>query len=128
MDILRIARFLKALGDPTRLQIFSMLCCCNSALAVGTGGGVRPMCGQTAGEICCQVTGEGRINSRISFHLKELRQAGLISVERQGKHMVCAIKPDIVSEIKDLFEQMAANTTSTKRGKRCGTKQSKSNR
>jgi ArsR family transcriptional regulator, arsenate/arsenite/antimonite-responsive transcriptional repressor len=126
-DIRRIAQLLRALGDPTRLQIFSMLCCCNSPLAVKDSGQVRPVCGQTAGEICCQVTGQGRINSRISFHLKELRQAGLISVERQGKHMICAIKPDTLSEIKSVFEQMAAKMISKKRGRSCKMKQSKCN-
>ena len=83
----------KALGDPTRLRIFEFLrgCCC--PVAVEDGGGVRPMQGPTAGEVCCQVTGADKITSAVSFHLKELRNAGLIVMEKRGKHMVCAVDP-----------------------------------
>lgn len=87
----------KALGDPTRLRIFEFLrgCCC--PVVVEETGDVRPVVGPTVGEVCCQVTGAERITSSVSFHLKELRLAGLITVERRGKNMICGVNRDAVA-------------------------------
>ncbi len=81
----------KALGDPTRLHIYNFLrsCCC--PVALDESGDVRPVDGPTVGEVCCHVTGAQQINSLISHHLKELRVAGLITVERRGKNMICGV-------------------------------------
>lgn len=93
----------KALGDPTRLRIYECLrsCCC--PIALGEEGEVRPVVGPSVGEVCCQVTGVEKITSTMSFHLKELRTAGLITMERRGKYMICAIKPDVLSELAAYF-------------------------
>lgn len=88
---LDVAAMFKALGDPTRLHIFQFLRACSGPVAVEETGEVRPMIGPTVGEVCCHVTGAEQINSKISHHLKELRLAGLITVERRGKNMICAI-------------------------------------
>lgn len=91
------AAMFKALGDPTRLRIFEFLCqqCC--PVAVEDNGDVRPVSGPTVGEVCCQVTGADHITSTISFHLKELRLAGLITVDRRGKNMICGINREVVA-------------------------------
>lgn len=92
-----LAAMFKALGDPTRLRIFEFLRDCRRPVAVGEHGDVRPVLGPTVGEVCCQVTGADRITSTISFHLKELRLAGLITTERHGKNMICAVNRDAVA-------------------------------
>ncbi len=86
----------KALGDPTRLRIFMFLSSCSPEVVVGEEGEVRPVVGATVGDVCCHVSGG---NSLVSFHLKELRQAGLITMERRGKYMVCRIHTKAVEEL-----------------------------
>ena len=90
----------KALGDPTRLRIFEFLCACCCPVAVEDTGEVRRAEGPTAGEVCCSVTGVEKITSTVSFHLKELRQAGLITMERQGKTMVCGINQEALAALR----------------------------
>jgi ArsR family transcriptional regulator len=93
------AAMFKALGDPTRLRIFEFLrsCCC--PVAVEETGDVHPVIGPTVGEVCCHVTGAEQINSKISHHLKELRLAGLITVERRGKNMICGVNRDAIAAL-----------------------------
>jgi ArsR family transcriptional regulator len=95
------AAMFKALGDPTRLHIFEFLrsCCC--PVAVEESGDVRPVIGPTVGEVCCHVTGAEQINSKISHHLKELRLAGLITVERRGKNMICGVNREAVAALAE---------------------------
>ena len=95
----QIAAMFKALGDPTRLRIFSFLRACCGPVAVEESGDVRPVSGPTVGEVCCRVTGAERINATISHHLKELRLAGLITVERRGKNMICGVNREAVARL-----------------------------
>ncbi len=93
------AAMFKALGDPTRLHIFEFLRSCCEPVAVEESGDVRPVSGPTVGEVCCHVTGAEQINSKISHHLKELRLARLITVERRGKNMICGVNREAVAAL-----------------------------
>ena len=107
----RAARF-KALGDPTRLRIFDFLrsCCC--PVAVEETGDVRPVQGPTVGEVCCNVTGADRITSVVSHHIKELRLAGLITVERRGKNMICGVNREAVAALAAYLNDEPENAPS----------------
>ena len=91
----------KALGDPTRLRIVEFLrgrCC---PVVLGEDGAVRPVDGPSVGEVCCHVTGLEKINSTVSFHIRELKDAGLISVEKRGKYMVCDVNRAALARMSD---------------------------
>jgi ArsR family transcriptional regulator, arsenate/arsenite/antimonite-responsive transcriptional repressor len=107
MDAVRISGMFKALGDPTRLRIFQFLGTCCAPVAVGSEGEVRRADGPTVGEVCCHVTGDLKVTSTISFHLKELRNAGLIRMERRGKNMLCAIDREALSSLTTALTAVA---------------------
>ena len=71
-------------------------------------GEASPVDGPNVGEVCCRVTGVDKITSTMSFHLKELRQAGLITMEKRGKHIVCGIRP---GALKQLAAALGASPT-----------------
>lgn len=99
-----LAASFRALGDPMRLRLFRFLSSCCCEVAVGEDGRVRPVEGKTVGEVCCSVTGEAKITSTLSHHLKELRLAGLITMERRGKHIVCAANPYAVRRLRSFLD------------------------
>ena len=95
----------KALGDPTRRRIFDFLrsCCC--PVAVDDNGDVRPASSPTVGDVCCQITGSTeQSQSTISHHLKELRTAGLIAMERRGKHIICSVDQEALIALSAYFD------------------------
>lgn len=95
----------KALGDKTRVQIFDFLrqrCC---AVAVEDGGQVHQVRGPSFGEVCCHITGKEKITSTVSFHLYELRDAGLISVEKRGRLMVCDVNREAIAKLADYLDE-----------------------
>lgn len=101
------AAMFRALGDRTRLRIFAFLCECCCSVALEESGDVRRVEGPTVGEVCCHITGLGAINSTISHHIKELRLAGLITVERSGKNMVCGVNREAIAALARFLEQSA---------------------
>jgi ArsR family transcriptional regulator, arsenate/arsenite/antimonite-responsive transcriptional repressor len=106
VDHKELAKMCDALGDPVRAHILQFLlgCCCCGSVAITKEGGVVPKTqGPSAGEICCHLTGDQKINSNISFHLKELREAGLISMERHGKYMMCSPNQEAMTKLADFF-------------------------
>lgn len=98
---------LKALSDPTRLRIFLFLrnCKCRCGCSVQENGDTRCNCGcgKTVGEVCCNVLGLERIPSSLSFHLKELKAAGIVRSERRGKNILCALNPEAEAALQAFF-------------------------
>ena len=77
----------KALGDPVRLQLMSMI-----ASAPG-------------GEICvCDLTPSFEVSgSTISHHLKTLREAGLVDAERRASWVYYRPRPGLMRQLATLL-------------------------
>ena len=99
------AAIFKALGDPTRLRIFKLLMgtCC--PVAVDYQGNVSHVSGPSVGEVCCHITGKERVTSTVSEHLKELRLAKLITMERRGKNVICAVSSPAPALLTRFFQE-----------------------
>ena len=96
----------KALSNPNRLKIFLRLVsmCCQTVTEDELGKEVN---GKTGSRGCACVGDIGQflgiVPSTISHHLKELRQAGLIKMERRGQKMECWIDPETVTAMGAFF-------------------------
>lgn len=84
-DAERIAPMFKALGDPVRLRMASMIA-------------VQP-------ELCvCEITPAFDLSSAtISHHLKTLREAGIVDSERRGTYVYYWIEPDALRTLSTLL-------------------------
>jgi len=82
-----LAQILKALGDPVRLRLLSM---------IGAHEG---------GEACvCELTDAFDLSApTISHHLKVLRDAGLIAGERRGTWVYYWVVPETMDRLTRLF-------------------------
>jgi ArsR family transcriptional regulator, arsenate/arsenite/antimonite-responsive transcriptional repressor len=81
-----LARAFKALGDPVRLRLLSLIT-------------------SAAGEICvCDLTGAFDLTGpTISHHLKVLREAGLIDCERRGTWVYYWPLPETLQRLSGLL-------------------------
>ena len=100
-SIEEFAEMFKALSNPNRLKIFMRLTAC---CLPGTVTSINP----DTGEAGCACVGElGKdldiVPSTISHHIKELRQAGLIRMERRGQKMECWIDPQTLKTLQSFF-------------------------
>ena len=80
-ELRRTARWFHALADPTRLRIVERLrageeCVCNLTDTLETG------------------------QSRLSFHLKTLKDAGLVRDRRQGRWIYYSLDPRTIGELE----------------------------
>ena len=102
-DIEKFADMFKALSNPHRLKIFlRLVSCCQP----GTVTRIDDRFGAEAeGCACVGELGQdlGIVPSTISHHIKELRQAGLIRMERRGQKIECWVDPDTISALKGFF-------------------------
>jgi ArsR family transcriptional regulator, arsenate/arsenite/antimonite-responsive transcriptional repressor len=86
-DLTTAARLFHALSDETRLGILEML---------------------QDGERCvCDLQGElDAAQSRLSFHLKVLREAGLVTDRKEGRWSYYTIVPEALATVHDLVVDM----------------------
>jgi DNA-binding transcriptional ArsR family regulator len=96
-DVNHFAEIFKALSNPNRLEIFlRLVSCCPPGTKCESGMGLR----QCVGEL-----GKGLEidSSTVSHHIRELRQSGLIRMERRGKNMLCWVDPETVIAAANLL-------------------------
>src|SRR5215210_1869534 len=88
-DAQRAIRLFHALSDGTRLSILERL---------------------RLGERCvCDLTGAlEAAQSRLSFHLKVLKDVGLVTDRREGRWMYYTMNPETLSEVADLIGGLAS--------------------
>jgi ArsR family transcriptional regulator, arsenate/arsenite/antimonite-responsive transcriptional repressor len=88
LDTGRAARLFHALSDETRLCILERL---------------------RRGERCvCELTDAlDAAQSRLSFHLRVLKEAGLVTDRREGRWMYYTLNPEKLADVADLAETLA---------------------
>jgi ArsR family transcriptional regulator len=86
-DAVTLARMFKALGDPARLRLVSLIA------------------SQEGGEACVCELSEGfdLTGPTISHHLKVLREAGLISGARRGTWVYYRVEPDALHRLSEVL-------------------------
>ena len=91
LDVGRAARLFHALSDETRLRILERL---------------------RRGERCvCELTDAlDAAQSRLSFHLRILKEAGLVTDRRDGRWTYYAVNPDALSEAGEVIGDLAPGT------------------
>jgi len=87
-----VAPMFKALGDPVRLRLLSM---------IASAGG---------GEVCvCDLSGEFDLTGpTISHHLKVLREAGLVDCDRRGTWVYYRVVPAALTVLAGLLVTTSA--------------------
>jgi ArsR family transcriptional regulator len=90
-----LARMFKALGDPVRLRLLSLIA------SQGDGGG--------PGEVCvCDLLGAFDVQqSTISHHLRVLREAGLVDCQRRGTWVYYWVIPNALAQLSSLLHSSA---------------------
>ncbi len=87
LDLQRAALLFHALSDETRLSVLEML---------------------RDGERCvCDLQGDlDAAQSRLSFHLKVLKESGLVTDRKEGRWSYYRLAPDALSEAHDLVRAL----------------------
>jgi ArsR family transcriptional regulator, arsenate/arsenite/antimonite-responsive transcriptional repressor len=112
--LLTLSRRAQALSDPIRLRMLEVIVraqgCCrpggelagppNVTAAAGTGDGRRASAASPPAGVCvCELQSlQGLAQSKVSYHLRVLRDAGLVREQRRGKWSFYAIDEDAAEE------------------------------
>jgi len=94
-DAVDLAPLFKALGDPARLRLLSLIAC------------------HEGGEACvCELTDAFDLSApTISHHLRVLRESGLITSERRGTWIYYRTSPQVIARVSAVLgEQTPAAT------------------
>ncbi|HEU0054123.1 MAG TPA: metalloregulator ArsR/SmtB family transcription factor [Longimicrobium sp.] len=93
-------KLLRALADEKRLRILELL-----------RGGERCVCDLTD----VMATGQ----SLLSFHLRTLKEAGLVSDRREGRWVHYSLNPDAFAELEEILGDLRRAAETAPRGVPC---------
>jgi ArsR family transcriptional regulator len=99
-DLRRTAGWFHALSDETRLQIIERLsegeqCVCDLTDMLDTG------------------------QSRLSFHLKTLKDAGILTDRREGRWVYYALNPQVIDEVDQFVNALKTHSRRLRRESKC---------
>ena len=101
VQLSRLTRQFQALTDETRLQIIDMLrkgetCVCDLTSALDTG------------------------QSRLSFHLKVLKDAGLVTDRKEGRWSYYTLNPETFEQMQEFVGELPSTKLSVLASRCCG--------
>jgi len=113
-DLDRLAAAFAALSNPQRLRMFVKLA---SSGCASESRKEKPEL--TAGFCCATEVGDGLdlAASTVSHHLKELRQAGLVHVERRGRRIDCWASQETLELLASFFAECRSSKRQRPRGR-----------
>lgn len=99
-SVSRVVRWFHALADETRLQIIDRLlegeqCVCDLTALLDTG------------------------QSRLSFHLKTLKDAGIVKDRRAGRWVYYSLDPETIEEVEQCVQALKACCRKGREGSSC---------
>jgi ArsR family transcriptional regulator, arsenate/arsenite/antimonite-responsive transcriptional repressor len=99
-NLKRSARWFHALADETRLQILERLqegeqCVCDLTDMLSTG------------------------QSRLSFHLKALKDAGILRDRREGRWIYYSLNPEVLDEVERFVHSLKLESRKARRLGKC---------
>jgi ArsR family transcriptional regulator len=99
-ELERVARWFHALSDETRLQIIERLsdgeqCVCDLTDMLDTG------------------------QSRLSFHLKALKDAGLLTDRRDGRWVYYSLNPEVIEEVDQFISSLKTHSRRLRNASKC---------
>lgn len=98
-DTERFAEMFKALSNPNRLSIFlRLISCCAPGASCNTDAEMCECVGELGRDLSIA-------SSTVSHHIKELKRAGLIKMERRGQSVECSVDPEALSALAVFFNQ-----------------------
>lgn len=99
-DVKRVAGWFHALSDGTRLQIIERLsegeqCVCDLTDMLDTG------------------------QSRLSFHLKTLKDAGILTDRREGRWVYYSLNPEVIEEMDQFVGSLKTRSRRLRNASKC---------
>ena len=92
-----VAEMFKALSNRHRVAIFRRLVsCCVPGTQCSPGESGSECVGDLGRDL-------GIAPSTVSHHIKELRRAGLIHIERRGRKVECRVEPAMLDALSQFF-------------------------
>jgi ArsR family transcriptional regulator len=100
VNIEKLSGMFKALSNPQRLKIFIKLarCCAPVDCCILDEKGAQRCVGDLGGDL-------GLAPSTVSHHIKELRLAGLVNIQRKGQKIECWTSRDILLQLAGFFAE-----------------------